>query len=364
MIKKTVLNNRHIELGAKMVEFAGWNMPVMYSSIIDEHNATRENATLFDVSHMGEFKIKGKDAKLLLEKLIPTTLDKLEKNKSMYSLFCNEKGGVVDDLFIFMISDEEYYLVVNAGTKDKDFDWINFHNNYNVEVEDLSSITSKIDIQGPKSMEIMKKIFPKFDFDSLKRFYFAYDSFNGLEIMISNTGYTGEIGYELYIHNNQALNLWNKLLEVGKDFNLKVAGLGARDTLRLEACYSLYGHEIKEDIFPVEAGLKWLISSSKDYIGKDAIGKNLNNENSFQLIAIELIGRGIPREGYDVVLNNEKVGYLTSGAYSPTMKKGIGLAFVKKNLIGFEDEFDIIIREKNVKAKRVKKPFLSFNKKK
>ncbi len=361
MNKKTALNDIHRKAGAKMVEFAGWDMPVMYSSIIDEHNSTRERVALFDVSHMGEFLLKGSEAILLLEKLIPTNLGKLEKNKSMYSCLCNENGGVVDDLFIFMISENEYYLVVNAGTIEKDFNWINSFNTFDANVEDLSNNTSKIDIQGPKSRKVMEKVFANVDFSKLERFYFTYDSFNNQKIMISNTGYTGETGYELYISNDEAVNLWNALIEAGIEFDITPAGLGARDTLRLEASYSLYGHEITDDISPVEAGLKWIISSDKDYIGKDSLQKIIEDENRNELVAIELIGRGIPREGYVAMVDGEKIGYLTSGAYSPTLKKGLALALVRKGTLNVGSELDIVIRNKKVKAKRVKKPFYSFS---
>jgi len=254
-MKKTPLYDIHIESGGRMVDFAGFYMPVLYTSILEEHNTVRNSAGLFDVSHMGEFTVKGKDAALYLSKLIPTSMSKLEPGKGMYTLFCHENGGVIDDLFIFMVDPQNYYLVVNASTIEKDFLWMKKHLMDGVTLENISDSISKIDIQGPKSPLVMSKIFGRDKIVRLERFRFYYDDFTGSEIMISNTGYTGERGYELFIENSKAESLWERLMLEGAEFGVKPAGLGARDTLRLEACYSLYGHEINDNINPLEAGL-------------------------------------------------------------------------------------------------------------
>ena len=360
-MKKTALYNKHIELGGRMVEFAGFSMPVLYSSIIEEHLAVRNSAGLFDVSHMGEFTVKGDNAEMYLSKLIPTTMAKLEPNKSMYTLLCWENGGVVDDLFIFMIEKNNYYLVVNASTIDKDFSWMNKHIIDGVELKNVSDTTSKIDIQGPGSLKVIKKIFDKDKLDNLERFYFYFDTFSGAEVMISRTGYTGENGYELYIDNAKAEALWDRLMLEGKEFSVKPAGLGARDTLRLEACYSLYGHEINDEINPYEAGLGWLISSNADYIGKESLADIKATGAKYELLCLELTGKGVLHEGYKVFYKGDEIGALTSGIYSPSFKKGLALIRVKKGVLSKGDKVEVIIRDKGVEGVIASRPFYKFN---
>jgi len=360
-MKYTPLYKVHIETGAKMVEFAGYEMPVQYSSIIEEHIAVRTAAGIFDVSHMGEIIVKGPESKKFLSQLIPTTMTKLETGKGMYTLFCYENGGVIDDLFIFMVGDEHYFLVVNASTKEKDFNWMKQHIVDGVTIENISDDTAKIDLQGPASKEIMKKIFNPVSIKSLERFRFYYDRFEGSAIMISATGYTGEWGYELFINNRIAEELWQRIISEGNDYGIKAAGLGCRDTLRLESCYSLYGHEINDSINPVEAGLSWLISSETDYIGKTELLRLKQGGVLNEQIAVKLIDRGIPREQCRVYLNDNDIGYVTSGAYSPNLKKGIALCLVKKNSVTTDDTVTIIIRDKEYKGEVVKKPFYKFN---
>ena len=361
MGKKTPLYEEHVKLNGRIVEFGGYDMPVQYSSAIEEHNAVRKKAGLFDVSHMGEFKVTGSGSRRYLSGLIPTSMDKLEKNKGMYSCLCREDGGIIDDIFVFMIDENDYFLVVNAGTKDKDFSWLLDHLKDDAAIEDITDETAKIDIQGPASEKIIKKIFDPGFISSLERFYFDYTVFNGKKIMISNTGYTGEAGYELYVDKSEAVSLWNTLLEKGKEDGLLPCGLAARDSLRLEACYSLYGHELNEEINPVEAGLSWLISSGTDYIGSEAVRVMKEKGSERRIYCISMVGRGIPREGYKVEKDGKEIGYLTSGGFSPVFSNGIALGMLKKGIVKTGDSVDIVIRNKKVEAEIVKRPFYSFN---
>lgn len=360
-MKHTPLFRVHVDSGAKIVEFAGYEMPVQYTSIIEEHMSVRTAAGLFDVSHMGEITVKGSEAKKFLSGLIPTSMLKLKIGKGMYTMFCNESGGVIDDLFIFMAGDEHYFLVVNASTTEKDFIWMKKHLIERVTLENISDETAKIDLQGPASKDIIKKIFNPDSIDKLERFSFYYDRFAGSAIMISATGYTGEWGYELFINNGKAEELWNSIIAEGKCYGIKAAGLGCRDTLRLESCYSLYGHEINDSINPVEAGLGWLLSSDAEYIGKSELLKLKNGAATREQIAIKLIDRGIPREKCDVRFKGKNIGYVTSGAYSPNLKNGIALSLVEKKSVTHGDNVEIIIRDKGLKGEIVKKPFYNYN---
>lgn len=360
-MKKTPLYDIHIESGGRMVDFAGFYMPVLYTSILEEHNTVRNSAGLFDVSHMGEFTVKGKDAALYLSKLIPTSMSKLEPGKGMYTLFCHENGGVIDDLFIFMVDPQNYYLVVNASTIEKDFLWMKKHLMDGVTLENISDSISKIDIQGPKSPLVMSKIFGRDKIVRLERFRFYYDDFTGSEIMISNTGYTGERGYELFIENSKAESLWERLMLEGAEFGVKPAGLGARDTLRLEACYSLYGHEINDNINPLEAGLSWLINSDKEYIGKAALAAVKEKGPEYEQLCLELTGKGVLHEGYRVMFKGKETGIITSGVYSPTFKKGLALIRAGKGVLSTGDTVEVVIRDKGVEGKIVKRPFYKFN---
>ena len=361
MGKKTPLYDEHLNLNGRIVEFGGYDMPVQYSSAIEEHNAVRKNAGLFDVSHMGEFLITGTESRNYIQKMIPTSMKKLEKNKGMYSCLCREDGGIIDDIFIFMVSENEYFLVVNAGTKDKDFLWLKNHITGDVSLEDLTDSTAKIDIQGPAAEKIIKRIFDPAFISEIERFYFDYTEFNGKKVMVSNTGYTGEAGYELYIDTGGAVALWNLLLEKGRDEGLIPCGLAARDSLRLEACYSLYGHELSEDINPVEAGLSWLVTNESDFSGAEAVRGMKERGPERKIYCIEMTGKGIPREGYKVEKDGREIGYLTSGGFSPVLGKGIALAMLKAGIVKRGDSADILIRNKKVGAEIVKRPFYSFN---
>ena len=350
MGRKTALYSEHEKLDARIVEFGGYDMPVQYSSAIDEHNAVRNKAGLFDVSHMGEFRVTGNGSLEYLQSLIPTSMKKLEKNKGMYTCLCREDGGIIDDIFIFMISDNDYFLVVNAGTKDKDYDWFRNHNTGDVLIEDITDDTAKIDIQGPAAKRILTKIFNDDFIKAIERFYFDFTDFNGLSVMISNTGYTGEAGYELYIDRSGAADLWRKLLEEGKDEGLLPCGLASRDSLRLEACYSLYGHELSETINPVEAGLSWLVSNEDDFIGSDAVRGMKEKGADRRIYCISMVGKGIPREGYKVEKDGLEIGYLTSGGFSPVFSRGIALGMLGKGIVKTGDRVEIAIRNKKVEA--------------
>ncbi|MFW5861700.1 MAG: glycine cleavage system aminomethyltransferase GcvT [Spirochaetota bacterium] len=359
-MKKTALYDQHIARGAKMVEFAGWTMPLLYNSIIDEHQDTRYYAGLFDVSHMGEVIVRGPEAETFLEGLIPTSLDKLYPGKSMYTCFPNEKGGVIDDLFVFMRDEHDYYLVVNAGTTEKDLKWMHDHKIDNVEIIDVSDQTTKIDIQGPRAKEICLDILQFDQIADLNRFHFTTVPYKGTTVMVSQTGYTGEFGYEIFVDNSQAVNMWLALIIAGLPFKLATVGLGARDTLRLEACYSLYGHELSDTITPVEAGLGWLVNSDKNYIGSDVLKKQKAEGAPRALITLEMLEKSIPREGYMIESDCKVIGEITSGGFGPYIKKGIAMALVETGEVSIGDEIDVVIREKRMPAKVVKRPFYKY----
>ncbi len=343
-----------------MVEFAGWELPVMYTSIVEEHMATRKAAGLFDISHMGEFRITGKDAAALLARVIPTRLSKLEPAKAMYSGLPTEKGGLIDDLFIYMVNEEEFFIVVNASNTERDLACFKEKAEGDVTIEDLSDGLAKIDLQGPKSLEVLQKVISDEKLVSLKRFYFFDTTFNGADLRVSNTGYTGEAGYELYIRNSDAPALWSALLAAGEPDGLKACGLGARDSLRIESCYSLYGHELSEEISPVEAGLGWIISSKEDYPGKELFEKQKREGAPRELICVEMTEKGIPREGYRLEKDGTDLGYITSGVFSPLFKKGIAMALVTAGSLSEGDELQVVIRNKKVAAKVVPRPFYQY----
>ena len=360
-LKKTPLYNEHLKLGAKIVEFGGWLMPVQYTNVIEEHTATRTKAGLFDICHMGEFRITGRDSIKFLQKVVTNDVSKLEDGKAFYNAMCNEKGGVIDDLFIYRMNEEEFMMVVNASTIEKDFSWLLKHKEFfdDVDMADISDETGKIDIQVPKAEEILQKL-TEFDLGSLERFHFVEDKAGNITAIISRTGYTGEDGFELYFPSGNAVELWNKLLEAGKEFGLKPVGLGARDTLRIEACYSLYGHELSEEITPLEAGIGFAVKLDKgDFIGRMALEKQKNSLKR-KIAAFELMDKGIAREHYDVFKDNSKIGFVTSGTFSPTFKKSIGMAMLDAGSAAVGNEIAISIREKLYKAKVVERPFYSY----
>jgi aminomethyltransferase len=359
-MKQTSLYQEHLNLKGKIVDFADWELPVLYTSIIDEHAATRTHVSIFDVSHMGEITVKGKDAEKFLRKLIPTSLERLENNRCMYSCFCNEYGGVIDDLFVYQLSQQEYLLVVNAATIEKDLRWMKLHVSGDVEIENLSDTISKIDIQGPYAKQVLAESIPDEKIEDLERFQFMYSMFDSKPVMISYSGYTGESGYEVYLHNDSAPLLWRTFLEKGKNYGLLPAGLGSRDTLRLEACYSLYGHELNDSISPIEAGIGWIVNSKDEYIGKNVLDQQKKSGAPRKLVSLEMIDRGVPREHCTVTKNGKEIGVTTSGGFSPTFKKGIALALVQNDSVAIDDTVEIVVRDKGLKARVVKRPFYKY----
>ncbi|MBU0627857.1 MAG: glycine cleavage system aminomethyltransferase GcvT [Nanoarchaeota archaeon] len=362
-LKKTPLYEEHVKLGAKIVEFGGWEMPVFYSNVIDEHITTRTKAGLFDICHMGEIFVEGKDAFNLIQKLITNDLSKLSDGKCFYSVICLENGGVIDDLFVYRFNDEQFMIVVNAGNIEKDFKWFLKHKDFfdNVFVFNRSDETAKLDLQGSESEKILQKL-TLFELKDLKRFSFVESEVNGISALISRTGYTAEDGFEIYFNAEKAAEIWNKILEVGAEFGIKPIGLGARDTLRVEACYSLYGHELTEQINPLEAGVGFVVKLEKeDFIGKAALLEIKEKGLKRRIAAFEMVERGIAREHYPIFKGDSLIGDVSSGTMSPTFKKGLGMAFVDTDEALVGNEINIKIRKNLYKAKIVKKPIYNFH---
>lgn len=358
---RTFLYDDHVKLGAKMVDFAGWDMPVQYSSIIEEHNNVRKNAGLFDVSHMGEIFVYGKDALKYLQTLVPQDISKVIDKKAKYCQFTMPTGGIIDDLFIYKLEDENYLLVVNASRLEADFNWMIEHkNDFDVEVKNLSDDLSMVAIQGPKASDIMAELGLSKE-NQPHTMYIEITDLIGEKVFISRTGYTGEDGFEIIIKNEKVSELWNKLLEKGKPFGILPIGLGARDTLRLEAAMSLYGHELNEETTPVEATLAWSIDKEKteDYIGKDVIQNQLTNGVEKKLIAFKMADRAIARHSYPIYLNNEEIGHVTSGCIAPFLGENIGLGYIKTNKnLKINDTIQIMIRNKLYNAIITSKNFI------
>ena len=362
-LKKTPLYKEHIKLGAKIVEFGGWEMPVYYSNVIEEHITTRATAGLFDICHMGEIFVEGRDAFKLIQKLITNDLSRLENGNCFYSVICLENGGVIDDLFVYKIDEHKFMIVVNAGNIEKDFKWFLKHKEFfdDVYIFDRSASIAKLDLQGPESERILQKL-TDFKLSGLKRFNFAEDEVYGVNAIISRTGYTAEDGFEIYFDAGKAVEVWNKLLEAGAEFGIKPIGLGARDTLRIEACYSLYGHELTEQINPLEAGVGFVVKLDKEeFIGKESLLEIKENGLKRKSVAFEMIERGIAREHYPIFKQGSEIGQVSSGTMSPTFKKGIGMAFVKTEEAFEGNEIHIKIRENLYRAKVVKKPIYNFH---
>ena len=358
-IQKLENENNHIALGAKMVPFAGYNMPIWYSSISDEHNCVRNNVGVFDVSHMGEFIIQGNHSKEFLQKMSTNDVEKLKTGKVQYSSILNESGGIIDDLLIYNLGNQKYMLVVNASNKTKDLAWLNNHNNFNVNIDDISKKYSLFAIQGPKSLDVVNDIF-HINFSDLKYYNFKeVQDENFGKILISSTGYTGSKGFELYVDNNFAINLWEKSLNVGKKYNIQPIGLGARDTLRLEMGFCLHGNDLDETINPIEADLGWICKKNIEYIGKKIVDRDRNNNPSRILIGFELKEKGIARKGYKIFNQNEiEIGNVTSGSISPFTMKSIGMGYIKYEENKISNSIYIEIRNKKIEAIISKRPFI------
>lgn len=359
--KKTPLYDEHIKLGGKIVEYAGWFLPVQYEGLIQEHEAVRSTAGMFDVSHMGEIFVKGKDALNYLQYLLTNDISKAVENQIIYSPMCYPDGGVVDDLLVYKFNEEEYMLVVNAANTDKDFKWmIDNKKDFSIIIENKSDQFGEIAIQGPKSEDILQKL-TVYNLSEIKYYYFKRDvNVAGVNTIVSRTGYTGEDGFEIYASRDDIVSVWNKLLEAGEEYGLKPAGLGARDTLRFEAGMPLYGQEISEEVNPLEGGLKFAVKFNKeaDFIGKEELKKQWDEGLKRKIVGFEMIGRGIPREGYEVFKDGKKIGYVTTGYLSPTLKKNIGNALIDIDETELGNEIDIMIRKKPIKAKIIKRKFL------
>lgn len=359
-LKRTPLYAEHKALGARLVEFSGWEMPVQYSSIIDEHIAVRTHAGLFDVSHMGEFKASGADALAFLQYLVPNDVSKLAVGQALYTQLCKPDAGVIDDLLIYHLSEDDYMLVVNAGNIDTDYAWVEQQSKKfpNLQLANQSDTTALLALQGPLAQSILQPL-TDVDLTSIGYYHFEAGLVDGVNCIISRTGYTGEDGFELYFAPMDAAKLWNDLLAAGKPQGLLPAGLGARDTLRLEAGYCLYGHELNEQTNPLEAGLGWTVKLNKgsDFIGRDALVKIKEQGVERKLIGVEMIERGVCRSEYVIYDNEHPIGSLTSGAPSPTLHKNIGMGYVVAAHAKIGEEVAIDIRGKKVAARIVALPF-------
>ncbi len=358
-MKNTALTETHEALGAKMVSFAGYNMPVSYEGVNSEHETVRNGVGVFDVSHMGEFLIEGPNALNLIQKVTSNDASKLTVGKAQYSCLPNETGGIVDDLIVYRIKDETYLLVVNASNIEKDWNHISRYNeSFHAEMKDISEGYSLLAIQGPKAVEAMQSI-TSVDLGAIKFYNFVVGDFAGIEhVIISATGYTGSGGFEIYCKNSEVKQIWDKVFEAGADFGIKPIGLAARDTLRLEMGYCLYGNDITDETSPFDAGLGWITKFTKDFVNSEQLAKEKEHGPKHKLIAFELDDRGIPRQGYDIVDGQGKtIGVVSSGTMSPSMGKGIGLGYVPKVFSEIGSKINIQIRKNAVPATIVKLPF-------
>ena len=357
-MKNTALTHIHEALGAKLVPFAGYNMPVQYEGVNIEHETVRNGVGVFDVSHMGEFFLKGENALALIQKTTTNDASKLVPGKAQYTCMPNADGGIVDDLIIYMIAENEYMLVVNASNIEKDWNWISQHNDLNVVMENRSDNWSLLAIQGPKAAEAMQSL-TSVDLSTIKFYTFEITEFAGIpNVVVSATGYTGSGGFEVYVKNEDVEQLWNKVFEAGKDWNIKPIGLAARDTLRLEMGYCLYGNDIDDTTSPIEAGLGWITKFSKDFVNAEALKEQKEQGVSRKLVAFELTERGIPRKDYEIVDSRGTIiGKVTSGTMSPSLSKGIGLGYVTIENSKLDADIFIQIRKKQIPAKVVKLPF-------
>ena len=358
-MKNIALHSIHENLGAKMVSFAGFNMPVQYEGVTAEHLTVRESLGVFDVSHMGEFLVEGENALALIQKVTSNDASKLEIGDAQYSCFPNEENGIVDDLICYKIKENQYLLVVNAGNIEKDWNWISKYNEeFKADLKDLSDEYSLLAIQGPKAVEAMQSL-SSIDLAAISFYKFKVGDFAGIDhVIISATGYTGSGGFEIYCKNADVTQIWNKVFEAGADFGIKPIGLAARDTLRLEMGYCLYGNDIDDTTSPIEAGLGWITKFTKDFVNSEALAKQKEEKPSRKLVAFELDERGIPRHGYDIVDGNGNViGNVTSGTMSPCLQKGIGMGYVPTLFSKLGTQIHIQVRKNAIPATVIKLPF-------
>lgn len=357
-MKQVTLNHIHEALGAKMVPFAGFNMPVQYEGVNAEHETVRNGVGVFDVSHMGIFKISGPNALALIQKVTSNDASVLVDGKAQYCYFPNTTGGVIDDIITYRVNENEYLMVVNASNIEKDWNWISSHNDMNATLENLSDGYSILAIQGPKAIEAMQSL-TAVNLADIKFYNFVIDTFAGVnDVVISATGYTGSGGFEVYVKNQDVEALWNKVFEAGANWGIKPIGLAARDTLRLEMGYCLYGNELNDEISPLEAGLGWVTKFTKDFINSDNLKAEKEAGIKNRLVGFELIGKGIPRHDYEIVdAEGNVIGKVTSGTQSPSLGKGIGMGYVPVALAAEGSQIFIRIRKNDIEAKVVKTPF-------
>lgn len=359
-MKKTALYDKHLSLGAKIVPFAGYEMPVSYSGIIDEHQTVREHVGIFDVSHMGEFIIKGQGALDLIQRVTSNDASKLADGDAQYSCLPNGKGGIVDDLLVYRLAEEEYMLVVNASNMDKDWDWISSHNTAGVEMKNISDDTSLMAVQGPKTAEALQAL-TEVDLGAMKYYTFVRGTFAGFDnVIISATGYTGSGGFEIYVANENAAAVWDAIMNAAGSHGIKPIGLGARDTLRLEMGYCLYGNDIDDTTSPLEAGLGWITKLKKatDFVDKDFLVEQKAAGLTKRLVGFEVLDKRPPRQGYPIVnADGEEIGKVTSGTKGPSVGKPIGMGYVQKAYSKKETTIFIDVRGKKIEAKVVGLPF-------
>jgi aminomethyltransferase len=358
-VKITPLNNKHLDLGAKMVEFAGFSMPILYSNLKEEHHCVRKGVGMFDVSHMGEFFIEGPQAFELLQWITSNNVADLSDGRVQYTCFPNKEGGIVDDALLYRIHRDKYMLVVNASNLEKDLKWINEHNTFEAKVTNLSDDYALLAVQGPKATQILQTLCDT-SLSDIPYYHFEIGTFAGFDnVIISNTGYTGSGGFELYIKSHNASALWDQVMEAGKTEKIQACGLGARDTLRLEKGFCLYGNDINDTTSPIEAGLGWITKFEHPFIHSQYHAQLKTNKPSKKLVGFELIDRGIPRQDYPILdENGVEIGVVTSGTMSPTLNKAIGMGYVQSTHSKLDSELFIGIRGKSIKAKVCKLPFL------
>jgi len=354
--KKTPFYDLHVKNGAKIVEFAGYLMPILFRGIIEEHRRVRATVGLFDITHMGEFELWGKDAEKFIQRMTTNDVSQLSTHQVQYSCMCYDHGGIVDDLLVYRLPDH-FLLVVNGACLDKDFKWISDHLEGDVKLKNVSDDTALLALQGPHAEEVMRKLTDK-KLSDIKYYWSAWGKVNGVELLFSRTGYTGEDGFEIYFSPPVAERMWNALMDAGREFDIEPIGLGARDSLRLEMKYMLYGNDIDQTTNPLEAGLGWIVKPDKgDFIGKGPIIKLKEQGLKRKLVAFELRDKAFPRQHYEIQKNGKKIGEVTSGTFSPSLDKGIGLGYVPIEHSEVGTELDIMIRGKQNKAVVVKAPF-------
>lgn len=357
-LKRTPLYEEHHAAKAKLIDFGGWEMPVQYAGVIEEHHTVRTKAGLFDVSHMGEVDVKGKDALPFVQNLITNDVTKIQDGQILYSPMCYPNGGIVDDLLVYRYGTEHFYIVVNASNTDKDYAWmLEQTKGYDVQLDNISAQVAQLAIQGPLAEKILQKLTPT-DLSEIKYYWFKHGEVNGVPCLISRTGYTGEDGFEVYMVTDKAPELWRRILEVGAPEGIQPIGLGARDTLRFEAKLPLYGNELSAEISPLEAGIGFFVKLAKEkFIGKEALADQKEKGLTRKLVGLEMVERGIARSHYPIQKDGEEVGFITSGSFSPTLNKNIALGLIHADLAEIGSTLDVIIRGKAVKAQIIPTPF-------